>query len=357
MVLAGFQQELEKAGVSVEPLRGDAQGWDLLARSGGYLPVDYSLGWVRYQSAYMAQSVAEYQACPVIIRHGDRSVGLWPVGIHRLESGAWTLGSNSEALLPPWFADGVGGRVQKDITKRCVAAVQAFLSSHADQAVEIGTAAPWQAVENETWVRAWLEAGSTTSNEFHLLVDLSLDLAQIHSHLRRRYRSYVNQGRRLWTVGIHEGQDSAPFLEAFRELHVQAAGRVTRGPETWTRQAEAILAREALLIDLRDASGALVGGGFFHYTRSEAFYGVGAYDRSLFDKPLGHLVQVAAIETFKTKGVRWYRVGTRRYPGESPPPSQKELQIAYFEEGFATHMLPRVAITWPPGTEAPRPAR
>jgi len=63
--------------------------------------------------------------------------------------------------------------------------------------------------------------------------------------------------------------------------------------------------QNAFSVYLRDTEGAMIGGGFFNFTRDEGVYSVGAYDRSLFDKPLGHVVQFRAIEELKSRGIRW----------------------------------------------------
>jgi len=85
----------------------------------------------------------------------------------------------------------------------------------------------------------------------------------------------------------------------------------------------------------------MVGGALFHTTPDEGLYAVGAYDRSLFDKPLGHVAQALAIEEMVRRGIRWYRIGTRTYPGDSPAPSTKDLNISDFKQGFASHLFAR----------------
>ena len=84
-----------------------------------------------------------------------------------------------------------------------------------------------------------------------------------------------------------------------------------------------------------------VGGGLFACTRDEAAYSVAAYDRELFDKPLGHVVQFTAIKALKERGIRWYRIGARPFVGDAPAPSEKELAIADFKHGFASHLHQR----------------
>jgi hypothetical protein len=103
-----------------------------------------------------------------------------------------------------------------------------------------------------------------------------------------------------------------------------------------------ILAGSAFFVSLRDPSDRrLVGGGFFQYTRDEGLYAVGAYDRTLFDKPLGHIVQHVAIEMMQSLGLVWYRIGERPYIQDLPSPTPKQLAIGEFKQGFASHTLAR----------------
>ena len=65
------------------------------------------------------------------------------------------------------------------------------------------------------------------------------------------------------------------------------------------------------------------------------------FKSSLFDKPLGHLVQYRAIEELKKRGIRWYKIGTRPYISDIPKPTEKEISIGEFKQGFASFLFPR----------------
>ena len=88
----------------------------------------------------------------------------------------------------------------------------------------------------------------------------------------------------------------------------------------------------------------MVGGGFFRISCDEGVYSVGAYNRDFFDQPLGHVVQYCAIEEMKNRGIRWYKIGLRHYPTEVPSPTDKEIQIGEFKQGFASHLFPRFLL-------------
>lgn len=87
----------------------------------------------------------------------------------------------------------------------------------------------------------------------------------------------------------------------------------------------------------------MVGAGLFELTHYAGVYSVAAYNRDLFDLPLGHVVQVAAIEYMQKLGLSWYSIGRRWYPVDIPMPTDKEINIGVFTEGFATHIFPMIS--------------
>ena len=165
-----------------------------------------------------------------------------------------------------------------------------------------------------------------------------MDLSEIKSSIRKRFKSLVNLGERLWTVNVCDSISDEEFRE-FRELHYKVAGRRTRSIETWNMQKKAIDNKEAFLITLRNDYSDLVGAGLFYISRDEGVYAVGAYNRDLFDKPVSHVVQMRAIQHMKEIGLRWYRIGTRFYQTDDRTTTDKEYNIAYFKEGFSTNMF------------------
>jgi FemAB family protein len=165
---------------------------------------------------------------------------------------------------------------------------------------------------------------------------LNWPLSDIWASIRRRYKALINAGDRLWEKSVLT-DFSEELWKEFRLLHLMVAGRQTRSLESWNVQHEAIASGDAFLVYLRDESKRMVGGGLFHVSRDEGVYAVGAYDRSLFDKPLGHIVQWQAIQEMKKRKVHWYKIGVTSYPGDVPKPTDKEMSISHFKEGFATH--------------------
>ena len=180
-----------------------------------------------------------------------------------------------------------------------------------------------------------------------MFVDLGRTLAEIRSGFRKSYKGLINSGLKLWQSGISEGGGCENTWDEFRELHQRTAGRITRSSESWDSQRAQVECGKGFLVWLRDPAGKMVGGGFFNFTAHECVYAVAAYERELFDKPLGHVVQFRAIEEMLKKGIRWYKLGARPYPTDLPAPSEKEISIGHFKEGFASDCFPVFKLTHP----------
>ena len=123
-------------------------------------------------------------------------------------------------------------------------------------------------------------------------------------------------------------------------MHQSVEGRSTRSLDSWGAQLEAIACFAAFFVFFRDGANKMVGSGLFYVTRDECVRAVGAYDRSLFDKPLGHMIQYQAIEEMKSRNICWYKLGRRSYLGNAPEPSAKKLSISDFKQGFTCHLFP-----------------
>ena len=300
------------------------------------VPVAYTPEMVRYQSAYMTDAGCEHSDCSLVLFNDRKPVAVWPLSTHR-QDGVWRFGSQESSVRPPLFADWVGDNTRKTLNERCLLLLET-LAQPLEIATWRGTLSP-RGGSLDSWYRRVMERGATTSVGHELWIDLSRPLEDIRLNIRKSFRPLISKGLKLWKTSLAYGQLEPGAFEAFRQFHIAVAGRETRSKLTWDLQEKMILDRQAFLVQLHDQTDRLVAGGLFHLSATEAFYGVGVYDRDLFDLPLGHVVQMKAIEQMKELGLKWYYVGSRPYPADSNAPSPKELSISHFKEGFATHMF------------------
>ena len=72
-------------------------------------------------------------------------------------------------------------------------------------------------------------------------------------------------------------------------------------------------------------------------------YSVAAY-KKVFDRPIGHAVQMIAIEKLKELGCKTYYLGQKATSGLS---TEKEISISHFKEGFTGNIVaqPNLQVT------------
>lgn len=332
---------LEATGLRAEFRSAQPVLWTETALRLPYLPVAFSSPMMDYQHAYWSGNGVPIEDVSLILMHDNRPCGLWPLSVSLGAEGP-ILGSSGAALAPPLFVANLAARSVKTLSAQCLD-VATRLAEHLH-------IASWQSAESfvgETGLGEWhdqsLRSGACVSLQHELYADLAPDLASIKSTFRKSFKALVTSGTKYWQVALLDGEGK-DIWEEYRLLHLAVSGRVTRSLESWELQYRAVCSGDAFLVYLRDEAGKMVGGGLFHVTRDEGLYAVGAYDRDLFDKPLGHVVQFRAIEEMKKRGVRWYKLGLRSYPADDPAPTDKDLAIADFKQGFASHLFPRYVI-------------
>jgi FemAB family protein len=342
-LLATIHGIFSNAGLDATFRSLDPAGWEAASAALAYMPVLYSRHSLAYQQAYHAQAGGLWADLSIVLRHNDRAVGVWPATLAE-HNGDTSVSSQGLPILPPLFAADTPAKIRKSLTGTILKALEglcaAFNIKHwASQILFDGGSA----ASLGEWHHQIMTHGGRGQVLCDLYVDLSLDIEDIRKHFRKSYKPLISLGLRTWAVEIVSSRNEEAW-QAFKALHRKAAGHSTRSDHTWDLQLEAIAADEAFMVALRDRSGDMVGAGFFAITPHEASYSVGAYNRNLFDKPLGHVVQQAAIEEMKRRGLRWYHIGRRPYPNEVPAPTKKELSIGEFKQGFATIILPRYVL-------------
>lgn len=308
-----------------------------------YIPVSYSPAYLDYQMAYQAGQGTQWQDVSLVLRHDGRPCGVWPLAMCVAGSEV-RISSHGLPILPPLFVSHVPRRTQKAVTRACLRLLETLCITCDVPTYESGESFGDGAPDGLSyWHLQTIDAGACASIQHELFVDLSLSLPEIRSRMRKSYRALVNAGARLWQVGVQTDGNGERW-EEFHELHRTAAGRDTRSDASWATQRQALVDGAAMLVYITDARGAMVGGGYFALTRDEGSYSVAAYDRSLFERPLGHVVQSRAIEVMKARGLRWYKIGSRPYRTERPAPTAKEIAIGDFKQGFATHVFARYRL-------------
>ena len=315
--------------------------WNNTLNNFSYIPVNYTNPSLDYQLAYLNGNGYINNDISIIILQDTKPIALWPLTISILNSSV-KLTSFSETLYPPLFTKECSSNTQKKINKKCIEFIFEFSKKVNLKSIESAIF-----VNDKLYLQNWqmqlMKLGGISNILHELLVNLNLELHEIKSNFRTSYKSLINSGEKLWKVKILDKPDQHIWNE-FKELHLFVSGKKTRSDETWELQLDSLKNNTSILIYLLDSMNKMVGAGFFDFSKDEAIYSVGAYDRNLFDKPLGHIVQYHAIQEFKKRNLKCYKIGIRHYINDFNLPSNKEVSIGEFKEGFATHITPRYHI-------------
>ena len=334
-----FIRLCKRAGLSIV-LRQDSSLWELVYGRVPYQSTLYLSSMIDYQLEYQQGHGGYWEDFSCVIFSDKKPVALWPITFS-LKDEVVNLSSQGRELLPPIFVDDCPNKTKKSVIRSAVNLIDVISDEISLQIVTtVSVFDGSQGLDN--WHALWMKSGAESLVQHNLYVDLSYQIEKIKSFLRRRYKSFVSTGERIWNVEVLSGFIERNVWEEFRHLHLEVAQRVTRSEGSWELQYLSVKTGESFLIVLRDDEGKMVGAGLFTASRDEGCYAVGAYDRGLFDKPLSHVVQFRAIQEMQKRGCLWYFIGRRSYPSDEPTPSEKELSISNFKEGFSTHLVPSI---------------
>lgn len=322
----------------------DPQAWPEVFGRLAFQGHEYVDGVVAYHQRYISEKRDAYLPMPLVLTVQGKPVGLWPLHAACSE-GEWGLGSNSRGIVEPALLKDLGRNERKRLFRWCInfaMTMGSFLG-----AKHLHFEAEDAAGDLESWY--WILLNSVEARietKHHLYVDLTLSLDRIRSSIRKSYRPLVSKAERLWRSEILENVGEGA-MDELRQFHIKVSGRETRSPSTWELQRRFINAGNGFMITVRAEGGILVGGALFCCSRDACSYDVGVYDRSLFDMPIGHLIQMRAIEHAKAKGASLYHIGQRPFPGSDPAVTEKEAHIGLFKQGFATRYGHRFHMSVP----------
>jgi FemAB family protein len=329
------------SGMSVKYRSEAKKDWNDAHNLSKYSPVAYGYSVIDYEWQYQCDQGGEWKDFSLIIFWGNKLAGLWPLSFS-VKDGQGMLSSHGLPVLPPLFVEDCPAKSRKRIVKSCM--------DLADSIAKTTHLESWESGESfvdslgmSEWHVESMSRFAECCVKHELFLDIRPEMDEIKRNFRKSYKPLISSGMRTWEVETM--RESNPTLwDEYRELHFQVAGRMTRSADSWELQHQEIANGHAFLVFLRNDTGDLVGGGFFKVSRDEGFYNVGTYNRDLFDKPLGHVVQYRAIEEMKRRGVRWYKIGSRPFPCERPEVTQKEFSIGEFKQGFASHTFPKYLL-------------
>lgn len=316
--------------------------WNAVLNKTAYIPFSYTDTSIEFQSAYQRSHGGNWHDISVIIYWDSKPVAVWPLTLS-VKNDRVLISSQGMPVQAPLYVDFCTSSSRKRISKSCLDIIDNLAKE-----LNIFT---WDSSESfnqslgfSEWHTLAMSRGSTCSIYHDLFLNLQSSMDQIKSNFRKSYKSLITSGMKNWAIDVLNISNES-IWDQFKALHLEVSGKKTRSDETWDIHFNDIKKQQGFLVYLLNNSGKMEGGGFFNFSRDEGLYAVGAYNRALFDKPLGHIVQYRAIQELKKRGVVWYKLGSRPYFSEKPEATEKEISIAEFKQGFASHILPRFILS------------
>lgn len=349
-IINNFFNKLSANGIEFVPRNTNQKIWNEEFEKLDYQPIEYIAEMIDYQNAYLSHNESNIYDLSIIILSGGKICGLWLLTAIETK-GHIKLTSSGQPVLAPLFLNSTTRKQRKKFCSNAMNCLSTIsdIGFHGPLVISQGPIGINRDTVLTEWYRQGMEHNANVSVRHEMFIDLSLSLNEIRSHYRKSYKPFINKGLEEWGYNVLTSSNiNKKNWKQFKNLHELASGRVTRDDLTWEKQYQMICSGIAFLVILNDFnSNEIVGGGFFQTTRDEGLYSVAAYNRNLFDKPLGHVVQQIAINHMKSLGLKWYKLGGREYSNNSSDISKKELDIAKFKEGFCTHMICKFELSLP----------
>ena len=314
----------------------DNHNWQNVLKNCSVVPSCFYLrSMVEYYEAYYKNSPAINLS--FVLYNNKDPVGVMPLLAIKNKKNEWELSSNGSEIIDPIFKKNLANKVKKRIEKELIFFISNIAKTLKIKKCQIGN---MQLLNVSNWHLMWIKKAKQVFSTYHIFVNLNLSIKDIHLKFRKSFKPLVNKGLREWNVQVHE-KISNELFNRFVLLHKTVAGRKTRNNKSWEIQKKQINSGESFLITVQNNKNTMVGGGLFTYSKDRGFYSVGVYNRELNDKPLGHIVQMKAIETLKKKNVAWYEIGQKYLEIDRKKPTKKQFLITHFMEGFATDIISR----------------
>ena len=304
--------------------------------------------WLQYDLEY-ASLLAQHQVrYAIIFETNNEMEAIWVLTLSIYDERIF-LGTLSLPIYPPLIRRGTSIKRIKSIAKSCIQ-LGDFVANYHN--LEFWNSTEYGPISHglSNWYSVSRFHGASCQLETHLFVDLSLTDDEYRTRIRSSNKSTISAGLKRWNPEIYTGSNPTEW-EEFRELHRKVSGRITRSKKTWDIQLQMIHSGSAFAVFIRDANKSLIGGALLAHTRDEGIYVTGVFDRDFNEPSLGHISQWNGIQELKRRGVQWYKLGDRTFPSSETHVEEKEIAIAHFKEGYATHMFPIIHFRHTPKTK------
>jgi len=200
---------------------------------------------------------------------------------------------------------------------------------------------PFSSMDTIDIVEPILKAGLSHHIYYERVIDLSLSPKKLFLEFSKSSQQAIKNAASIDSTFSFFTENSASHEQSFalaslRELHLQAAGRVTRPESTWELQLQQLKYGSAV-ISLGEIDSKLVHGSLFLLTGKTALYGVSANLKLNQKKSISHNFMYLTILELQKLGVKKLYMGTQ-YEHFDHTTSPKEKGISQFKSFFGGYL-------------------
>lgn len=297
---------------------------------------------IQYYQAYFIDSYEEYYDYSMILYNkNDEAIAVWPLCVY-FHEGCYHIGSNGGAIVFPIILDELyNTKSHKKISDTCFQIIKALAAHY--HISEMNILADPLVYPQDCFYEKLLTYDVRPNYHQHMLyVNFQKGMDHVKANIRKSYRSLIHGSKKNLNIEIIDCKQGnvKQALAQTKQLHLEVAGQKTRSDQSWLLQEKIIVDGYGCIFLLYDKDQQLVGAAIFSWGAKIAHYGTGVYRRELFDQyALGHVVQSVAIDYMYSHDIQWYCIGGFPLLCDAPKPTDKEISIGHFKQGFATDIM------------------
>ena len=268
-----------------------------------------------------------------LLKYNNKIVGFWPLTYIKDIKKFTSYGAN---IINPLFEKNIDEKIEKNI---CINILKTLSELCAELNVK-----QFCTEENfhnhnlfiTNWHSANLNYFPLVKIEYQIYTNLNLGYSKIKTLYRKSYKSLINKSKKKLEVKVLNINDNLKYSQ-FQKLHKFVSGKKTRSDKSWELNFKEINNLKSFLFYVENEKNKIIGGSIINCTNDEAYYAVGAYDKSYFKSfAVSHLIQDFIISFLCKKNFKWYNLG--EYDPDSYKNNKKLYDISKFKMGFGTNL-------------------
>jgi FemAB family protein len=275
-----------------------------------------------------------------ILRFNNEDIGFWPITYIKDINKFTSYGSN---ILNPIFKKNIDKVFEKKICNSLFDILNELCNELNVKEFQTEENFHYQDLFISNWHTANLNYFPEIQIEYQIYVNLKLGYEKIRSFYRKSYKSLINKSKKKLEVKILDIKDKVKYFQ-FKNLHEIVSGKQTRSKKSWELNFSEIENLKSYLFYVEDDSSKIIGGTIINCSDYEAYYAIGAYDRSYYnDLYVSHLIQDFILDFLCKNNFKWYNLG--EYDPASYKKNKKLYDISKFKMGFCTNLKTKYIFT------------